>query len=58
MIIQQAGYPLPVSDPLILILTKEIDQHSEVDMSSGCLIDFQDPGFFSAERGGYHPADD
>lgn len=57
MIIQQAGYPLPVSDQLILILTKEIDQHNEVAMSSDSLIDFQDPGF-SAERGGYHPEDD
>lgn len=54
MIIQQAGYPLLVSDSLILILTKEIEQHNEVDMTSGCTIDFRDPGF-SVESVCYHP---
>jgi len=56
MIVQQAGYPLTVSDPLILILNKEIELHSEVDMSSGCIINFRDPDF-SVERGGYHPVE-
>jgi len=56
MIIQQAGYPLTVSDQLILILNKEIELHSEVDMSLGCVINFRDPDF-SAERGGYHPVE-
>lgn len=56
MNIQQAGYPLSVSDQLVLILTHEIEQHNEVDMSSGCIIHFQDPEF-SAESGGYHPVE-
>jgi hypothetical protein len=56
MVIQKAGYPLSVSDQLVLILTHEIEQHSEVDMTSGCIIHFQDPGF-SAESAGYHPVE-
>jgi hypothetical protein len=56
MVIQKAGYPLPVSDQLVLILAHEIEQHSEVDMASGCIIHFQDPGF-SAESAGYHPVE-
>lgn len=56
MNIQQAGYPLSVSDQLVLILSHEIEQHNEVDMSSGCIIRFQDPGF-SAESDGYHPVE-
>ncbi len=56
MVIQKAGYPLSVSDQLVLILTHEIEQHGEVDMSSGCTIHFRDP-WFSAESGGYHPVE-
>lgn len=56
MIIQKVGYPLSISDQLVLILTHEIEQHSEVDISSGCIINFRDPAF-SVERGGYHPVE-
>ncbi|HEY8036169.1 MAG TPA: DUF2787 family protein [Methylobacter sp.] len=55
MNIQQTGYPLSVSGQLILILTEDL-AHSQVDMSSGCIIHFRDPDF-SAERGGYHPVE-
>ena len=54
MIIQQDGYPLAVSEQLIAILNHEIEQHSEVDMSSGCTIDFRNPSF-SASSECYHP---
>ncbi|MDO9256331.1 MAG: DUF2787 family protein [Bacteroidales bacterium] len=56
MIIQQTGYPLAISKKLILILNNEIELHSEVDTSSGCIFNFRDPGY-SAESGGYHPVE-
>ncbi|HEY8095563.1 MAG TPA: DUF2787 family protein, partial [Methylobacter sp.] len=56
MIIQKVGYPLSISDQLVLILTHEIEQHSEGDISSGCIINFRDPAF-SAESAGYHPVE-
>ena len=54
MNIQKDGYPLAVSKRLISILNKEIEQHSEIDTSSGCVLNFRDPDY-SAESGGYHP---
>lgn len=56
MIIQQTGYPLAISNKLISILNKEIQLHSEVDTSSGCIFNFRDPDY-SAESGGYHPVE-
>jgi len=56
MIIQKTGYPLSISNRLISILAKEIEQHSEVDTSSGCVLNFRDPDY-SAESGGYHPVE-
>jgi hypothetical protein len=56
MNIQQTGYPLSISKQLILILNTEIEQHSEVDISSGFIINFKDPDY-SAESGGYHPVE-
>jgi len=56
MNIQKTGYPLSISNRLISILAKEIEQHSEVDSSSGCIINFRDPDY-SAESGGYHPVE-
>jgi hypothetical protein len=56
MIIQKTGYPLSISNRLISILTQEIEQHSEVDSSSGCIINFRAPDY-SAESGGYHPVE-
>ena len=56
MNIQKNGYPLSISNLLILILNKELDLHSEVDTSSGCVFNFRDPGY-SAESGGYHPVE-
>jgi hypothetical protein len=56
MNIQQAGYPLSISDQLVSILNNEIEQHRDVDMTSGCILNFRDPDF-SAERGGYHPVE-
>lgn len=56
MNIQQTGYPLAISNQLILILNKEIERHSEVDTSSGCIFNFRDPDY-SAESGGYHPVE-
>ena len=56
MNIQKDGYPLAVSNRLISILNKEIALHSEVDTSSGCVLNFRDPDY-SAESGGYHPVE-
>ena len=56
MNIQKDGYSLTVSNRLISILNKEIEQHSEVDTSSGCVLNFRDPDY-SAESGGYHPVE-
>ena len=56
MNVQKDGYPLTISNRLILILNKEIEQHSEVDTSSGCTLNFRDPDY-SAESGGYHPVE-
>jgi len=56
MIIQQTGYPIAISNKLITILNKEIQLHSKVDISSGCIFNFRDPDY-SAERGGYHPVE-
>ena len=56
MNIQKTGYPLSISNRLISILSKEIERHSEVDTSSGCIINFRDPDY-SAESGGYHPVE-
>ena len=56
MIIQQTGYPFTISNKLILILNKEIELHSEVDITSGCIFNFRDPNY-SAESGGYHPVE-
>jgi hypothetical protein len=51
MNIQKTGYPLTISNRLISILNKEIELHSEVDTSSGCVLNFRDPDY-SAESGG------
>ena len=56
MNIQKTGYSLTISNRLISILNKEIERHSEVDSSSGCIINFRDPNY-SAESGGYHPVE-
>ena len=56
MNIQKNGYPLSISNLLILILSKEIELHSEVDTSSGCVLNFRDPDY-SSESGGYHPVE-
>ena len=56
MNIQKDGYPLAISNRLISILNKEIALHSEVDTSSGCVLNFRDPDY-SAESGGYHPVE-
>ena len=56
MNIQKTGYPLTISNRLISILTQEIERHSEIDSSSGCIINFRDPDY-SAESGGYHPVE-
>ena len=56
MNIQKTGYPLSISNRLISILTQEIERHSEVDTSSGCVLNFRDPDY-SAESGGFHPVE-
>lgn len=56
MNIQKDGYPLSISNRLIAILNKEIERHSEVDTSSGCILNFRDPDY-TAKSGGYHPVD-
>lgn len=55
MQIQNSGYLLPVSDQLVAIIQREIDQ-SSVDTSSGFTLNFRDPDY-SAESGGYHPVE-
>jgi hypothetical protein len=56
MIIQKTDYPLSISDQLVSILSNEIEQHRNINMASGCIINFRDPDF-SAERGIYHPVE-
>jgi hypothetical protein len=55
MIIQNSGYPLPVSDALVAIIQQEHDK-AEIDCSSGFTLNFRDPDY-SAESGGYHPVE-
>lgn len=55
MNIQQTGYPVAISKQLVAIITQEL-KATEVDTSSGFIINFRDPDY-SAESGGYHPVE-
>ena len=55
MNIIQSGYPVAVSKQLVAIIAQELEA-SQVDVSSGFIINFRDPDY-SAESGGYHPVE-
>ncbi len=55
MNIIQTGYPVAVSKQLAAIIAQELEA-SQVDSSSGFIINFRDPDY-SAESGGYHPVE-
>ncbi len=55
MNIIQTGYPVAVSKQLVAIIVKELNT-TEVDTSSGFILNFRDPDY-SSESGGYHPVE-